>query len=82
MTPTLTDDQRRAVDASAGEPVRLIDPATNRAFVLLSAEAYDRVAALAYDATPWTDDEMDALAAEGADLLGWDGMDAYQDDPA
>lgn len=79
MTPTLTDDQRRAVEEHGGEPVRLIDPATNRVYVLLPADAYDRVRSLAYDDSPWTDEEMDRLAAEGADALGWEGMDAYQD---
>jgi hypothetical protein len=32
-----------------------------------------------YDDGPWTDEEMDLLAAENADMLGWDGMDGYQD---
>lgn len=33
-----------------------------------------------YDASPLSDDERDALRAEALDDLGWDGMDAYQDD--
>lgn len=32
------------------------------------------------DMTPWTDEEMDALAGESADALGWDGMDVYQEE--
>jgi hypothetical protein len=32
-----------------------------------------------YDDTPWTDEEMDLLAAEQADSLGWEGMEMYQD---
>lgn len=32
-----------------------------------------------YDDSPWTDEEMDMLAAEDADYLGWEGMEAYQD---
>ena len=32
-----------------------------------------------YDDSPWTDDEMDRLAAEDADGLGWEEMEAYQD---
>ena len=32
------------------------------------------------DDSPWSDEEMDMLAAEDADRLGWDGMDVYQDD--
>ena len=33
----------------------------------------------AYDDSAWTDEEMDLLAAEDADTLGWEGMEAYQD---
>jgi hypothetical protein len=33
-----------------------------------------------YDDAPWTNDEMDLLAAEDADFLGWEGMEAYQED--
>ena len=34
----------------------------------------------AYDDSQWTDEERDALRAEAVDSLGWEGMDAYQDD--
>ena len=77
-TPPLSEEQIRAVDR-AGGAVRLIDPATNRQYVLLPAEVYERVRALAYDDSPWTDEEMDLLAAESADVLGWEGMDGFRD---
>jgi hypothetical protein len=80
-TPSLSEEQVLAVDR-AGGAVRLTDPATNRQYVLLPAEVYERVRALAYDDSPWTDEEMDLLAAESADALGWEGMDAYQDPPS
>ena len=75
----LTEELRRAVRAHPSEPVRLIDPATREAFVLLRADEYDRLSERAYDDSPWTDEEMDLLAVEDADFLGWEGMDAYQD---
>jgi hypothetical protein len=75
----LTEELRQAMQAHPTEPVRLIDPATREAFVLLRAEDYDRLTEHAYDDSPWTDEEMDLLAAEDADSLGWEGMDAYQD---
>ena len=78
-TPALSEEQIRAVGDRAGSVVRLIDPTTNRYYVLLPADEYERVKALAYDDSPWTDEEMDLLAAESADALGWEGMDAYQD---
>jgi hypothetical protein len=33
-----------------------------------------------YDASPWTDEEMDLLAAENAEALGWEGMETYEDE--
>jgi hypothetical protein len=33
-----------------------------------------------YDAEPWTDEERDRLRAEAVDALGWEGMEAYQDE--
>jgi hypothetical protein len=81
-TPHLSVEQIRAVAAGGGEAVRLIDPTTDRPYVLVPADVYERVKALAYDDSPWTDEEMDRLAAESADALGWDGMDAYQDPPS
>ena len=32
------------------------------------------------DDSQWTDEERDALRAEAVDSLGWEGMEAYQDD--
>ena len=75
----LNEELRQVVQANHGEPVRLVDPATQKAFVLLSAEEYDRLVEGMYDDSPWTDEEMDLLAAEQADSLGWEGMDVYQD---
>jgi hypothetical protein len=80
----LSDEQHKAVMSHPGQPLRLIDPATRdpatrQAFVLLRADDYERLHEGAYDASPWTDDEMDLLAAEDADRLGWQGMETYQE---
>ena len=32
------------------------------------------------DESSWTDEERDALRLESLESLGWEGMDAYQDD--
>ncbi len=39
----LTEEQRQAVEAQQGRPIQLVDPVTNRVYVLVAAEAYDRV---------------------------------------
>jgi hypothetical protein len=41
----LTPQQQQAVDASA-EPLRLTDPRTNKTYVLLEADAYEKVRGL------------------------------------
>ena len=39
---------------------------------------FERLRGLPHDDGSWTDDEMDLLAAEDADALGWEGMEVYQ----
>jgi alpha-D-ribose 1-methylphosphonate 5-phosphate C-P lyase len=75
----LTDDQVRALSEPHTNPPRLLNPRTNEAFVLLSVEEYKKLAADAYDDTPWTREELQALAWETGERAGWDGED---DDPA
>jgi len=60
----LTEEMRKAVQEQTGTPVRLVDPTTQEAFVLLRAEDYDRL--MDYDASPWTAEEMDLLHEEAA----------------
>jgi len=71
----LTDKQFEAV--RSGECVRLTEEGTD--LVILRADVFDRLRNNIYDDNPWTDEEMDLLAAEDADSLGWEGMEAYQD---
>ena len=47
--------------------------------VVLRADLFKQMQGLQYDDSPWTDEEMDLLAAENADALGWEGMEVYQD---
>lgn len=44
---TLTPELLQAVERSGEEPVRLEDPETRRAYVLVRAEVYERMRALA-----------------------------------
>jgi hypothetical protein len=60
----------------SGASVRLHEAGTD--LVVLRADVFDRLRDLLYDDSPWTDEEMDLLAAEDADALGWEGMEAYQ----
>jgi hypothetical protein len=69
----LTPEQLEA--ARNGEPVRFAEAGSE--FVVLRADVYERLRSSLYDASPWTDEEMDLLTAEDADALGWEGMDEY-----
>jgi hypothetical protein len=45
----LTEAQQQALDQQGNELLRLVDPRTQRAYVLVSAEAYERVQSLLED---------------------------------
>jgi hypothetical protein len=46
MSIPLSDELRQALDAQPDEPLRLVDPRTNAAYVLLPADVYERVKGL------------------------------------
>lgn len=58
----LTEQQRQALQEHGGQPLSMTDPAIHQTFVLIPRELYETL--IEYDDSPWTDDEMDALAAE------------------
>ncbi len=67
----LTPVQVQAVEESSGT-LPLVDPRTNTAYILLRQDVYERLKVLDDD-SPWTDEEMDLLheeAAEMADQFG------------
>ncbi len=63
----LTREQLQAIRSGV---VRLTEGGTD--LVVLRADVFDRMQDLPYDDSPWTDEEMDLLAAEDADALGRD----------
>jgi hypothetical protein len=52
MTIHLSEEQRQAVAAHPGEPVEVVDPATQHTYVLLAAEQYQRLRALLAEGRP------------------------------
>ncbi len=46
---TLTPEQRQEIQKAGEEPVRLADPETQTEYVILKADVYDRIRALADD---------------------------------
>jgi hypothetical protein len=82
MTLTLTKEQQQALDANPDGPVEVFDERTQRSYVLISAEAYERAKALL------TEEDNDRLVGDmyphmwevfGRD--GWDDsdLDVYND---
>jgi hypothetical protein len=77
----LTDEQMRALQSPDDTPPRLVNPHTHETFVLLPADEYARLKQAEYDDSPWTRDELHALAWEAGKRAGWDHMDEYDDLP-
>ncbi len=66
----LSPELQQALDTQADSPPRVIDPRTNRAYVLLAAEQYERIKALLEQ-----DDDLSQTypaQMESAMRAGWD----------
>ena len=73
----LTEQQRQAVAAMA-EPMRLVDPATSKRYVLVQEEVYERLKDL-LNMGPLVDDERRTILQGVWKRAGWDDpkMDEY-----
>jgi hypothetical protein len=65
----LTPEQEQAIQSGQAVAVNV----AGAACVVLRKDIYDRRDTLDY--SPWTEEEMDLLASETADLLAGDGFD-------
>lgn len=68
----LTEQQMQALENPDVTPPRIINPRTGETFVLLRAEEYERLKEEEYDDSPWTREELEALAWEAAERTGWE----------
>jgi hypothetical protein len=80
MPTPLTDEQRQAIAAQPGVPLRVVDPQTNETYVLLRAEEYERMKA-ALEGEPPSPQERLFQFREFGRRAGWDDpeMDVYND---
>ena len=78
MTLPLTPELRQALTEHPDQPVHVVDDATQKAYVLLPAAAFQKIKALLYDDSEPNPDEFLPLAHE-AFQDAWDapGMEAY-----
>jgi hypothetical protein len=77
----LTEQQMDALENSEGTPLRLMNPRTRGIYVLLPADEYRRLKEDEYDDSPWTKEELQALAWEAGQRAGWEDMDEYDEIP-
>lgn len=76
----LTERQIEALKHPEDVPPRIVNPSTKETFVLLRTEEYERLKD-DYDDSPWTREELQALAWKTGKAAGWDEMDEYDDLP-
>ena len=77
----LTEQQIQALENPDATPPRIVNPQTKETFVLLRSDEYQRLKEDEYDDSPWTRDELQALAWEAGRRAGWVDMDEYDDLP-
>ncbi len=71
----LTEQQLRELENPEGTPPRVVNPRTNETFVLLRVGEYERLREQEYDDSPWTRQELQALAWDAGERAGWDEYD-------
>jgi hypothetical protein len=80
MTPFITDDQRGALAAGAGNPVPVLDQQTNETFFLVSANQFKTIEAL-LEMGEFHPSEMYPQMEQAAWEAGWNdpALDIYND---
>lgn len=76
----LTEQQSQALEHPEATPPRVFDPRTKETFVLLPVREYEQLQEECDD-SPWTQEELHALAWEAGKSIGWGDMDEYDDYP-
>jgi hypothetical protein len=81
MTNKLPDDLRQAIENEGGNPVHLVDSATNVHYVLMRADQYENLSALIAPREEFNPRELYPVVAKSAAAAGWDDpdLDAYND---
>ena len=71
----LTEVQMQALAAPHAGPPCIVNPRTKETFILLRVEDYERLKDEAYDDSPWTREELQALHWERVKHEDWDEYD-------
>jgi hypothetical protein len=60
----LTEQQLQMLAHAKATPARVVNPQTQETFVLLPVDQYERLKEEQYDDSPWSREELEALAWE------------------
>jgi len=71
----LTEQQAQALKSPDNTPPRIVDPRTKEMFVVLRIEEYELFKEQQYDDSPWTREELQALAWERVKHEDWSEYD-------
>ncbi len=74
----MTEQQMQALETSDVTPPRMLNPRSKEMFVLLRIDEYERLMKDEYDDSPWTREELQALAWE---RIKHEDRDEYDDLP-
>ncbi len=75
----MTEQQMKALKNAHATPPRIVNPHTSEIYVLLRVDEYERLKEGEYDDSPWTREELQALAWEAGKRAGWEDMDEYDE---
>ena len=70
----LTEHQIQSLESDEAIPPRIVNPRTNETFVLLRLDAFENLKTEEYDDSPWTREELQALAWE---RIKHENLDVY-----
>jgi hypothetical protein len=71
----LTEQQMRSLENPGATPPRIVNPRTRETFVLLRVDEYERLKEQTYDDSPWSREELEALAWEAGEHTDWKEYD-------
>jgi hypothetical protein len=78
MAAQITDELRRELERHGDRPIEVVDPATNKVYLLVPREQFERLKPL-FEDEPLSTAEQRELLRQAGRRAGWDDpqMDAY-----
>ena len=77
----LTEQQMQALNDAETTPLHVVNPRTKESYVLLPVDEYEHLKQYEYDDSPWTREELQALAWERVKHEDWDEYDNLPEKP-